>query len=44
MSMQDQPEARFAEELELMRERHKPSYRSMPPFGCPPFTYVQLSR
>jgi hypothetical protein len=23
---------------------HKPSYRSVPPFGCPTFTYVQLSR
>jgi hypothetical protein len=25
-------------------ERHKPSYCSPDPFGCPTFTYVQLSR
>jgi ribosome-binding protein aMBF1 (putative translation factor) len=25
-------------------ERHKPSYRSVNPFGCPTITYVQLSR
>lgn len=24
-------------------ERHKPSYRSVTPFRCPTFTYVQLS-
>jgi hypothetical protein len=34
----------IAEVVGSKGERHKPSYRSVPPFGCPTITYVQLSR